>query len=85
MVKMVLQRELLIRIDERVNQLQIEQAKFSVLMETYNKRLDDICVNTEHWSTTLTNHINMHKRDIGLIGIGLTILTIIISLAFKLL
>ena len=75
-IELMKDKELLIRIDERLS-------KIIQLVDDHNKKIDTLCIKVETQNTTLTNHINMHKRDIGIIAIFLTILTIVISVLFK--
>ena len=78
-------KELLIRIDERV-------ANIVEGLDEHNKKIERVCndvnsltVKTESLETTLNNHVGMHKRDIAIIGVGLTILSLIISVTLRVL
>lgn len=66
------QKELLIRIDERV--MTIQKA-----VDEHNRKIDDLCNGYIHLKTTMTNHVNLHKRDLGIISIGLAVLTLVIN------
>lgn len=76
-------RELLIRIDERVTTIQKSLDEHHEQIEKVYKDTNELKNTAIQLQTSLSNHINMHKRDIGIIGIGLTVLTIIFSVLFK--
>ena len=70
-------RNLLVRIDERVNNI-LQQ------INEHNNKIDELCTRQVELRTTMKNHVNMHKRDLMIIfsvmGTGLTILTIVLNL-----
>ena len=66
-------RDLLIRIDEKVARIQKDVAG-------HNGKIDKLNDSTIALQEQMTNHINLHKRDMviisAIIGTGLTILTL---------
>ena len=76
-------KELLIRIDERVTNLIEEFKERDVKIEKICNDSSEMKTTVESLKITMSNHVNMHKRDIGLIGIGLTALTIILTIVSK--
>ena len=66
-------RDLLIRIDERVK-------NFSKQIEEHSEKIDKLNKSSAVLQTQMKNHVNMHKRDIALIGVALTLLTIFLKI-----
>lgn len=68
---------LLVRVDERVKEIRDN-------VKEHNKKIDRLIEDTVELQTHMENHVNLHKRDLLLLGTGLTVLTIVVNILLHL-
>lgn len=67
--------ELITRIDERQKKVLDELKEHNIKIE----KLNDVCIELQ---VSMKNHINLHKRDIAIIGLVLGGVTLLLNVLF---